>query len=292
MSLTGVILLALKTSIGLSVLALGLNATLSDATSMFRRPADLIRAFVSMNVAMPLFAIAMAMMFDIHQAVKIALVTLSVSPVPPLFPRKALEQGGRQNYIVGLLVAMALLAIVVIPIAMEVFERLFGMPLQMTARPVAVLVSKTILAPLLIGIIIHHFLPSIAQRSAKPIGVLASVLLIVSVVPVLFVFARTLFSLIGNGTILVLAAFTAFGLLVGFTLAGSEPDKKRVLAIATSARHPGMAAAIAQANFPNQKLAVPAIILYLMISAIVVGLAMRRGKGGRSRKETERPLAA
>ena len=38
---------------------------------------------------------------------------------------------------------------------------------------------------------------------------------------------------------------------------------------------PGIAAAISHANFPNQNLAVPAIVLYLIVSAIVSALVPR-----------------
>ncbi len=40
-------------------------------------------------------------------------------------------------------------------------------------------------------------------------------------------------------------------------------------ALATAARHPGVAIAIASANFPDQKLAPAAILLYLVLSAIL-----------------------
>jgi BASS family bile acid:Na+ symporter len=230
--------------------------------------------------------------FDIRPAVKIALVMLSVSPVPPLFPRTALKQGCRENYALGLLVAMALLAIGVIPVTMEVLERLFGLRLEMTVGAVGLLVVRTVFAPVLIGISIRQLMPSFAKRAAKPVGVFASVLLVVSILPVLFVSARALFSLIGNGTILALAAFALIGLIVGYVFAGPDLEKKQVLGLATSLRHPGVAVAIAQANFPRQKLAVPAIVLYLIVSAIVAGIAAKRSKAGRTPSETEQPRAA
>jgi bile acid:Na+ symporter, BASS family len=52
-SFAALIVLALKASIVLTVLAIGLRATFADATSLFRRPPDLARAFLSMNVIMP-----------------------------------------------------------------------------------------------------------------------------------------------------------------------------------------------------------------------------------------------
>jgi len=275
MNLTELILLVLKISIVLSVLALGLSATFADATSLFRRPGDLMRAFLSMNIVMPLFALALAVIFNLHPAVKIALVALSVSPVPPLLPRKALKKGGQEDYTIGLLVAMALLAIIVIPVAMKILERIFAVPLQTPPGSVAALVVRTVLAPVLTGIFVRRLAPLLAERAAKPINILASVLLALGVMPVLFFSARTIFSLIGNGTVLVLAGFAVVGLISGYACAGTEPDKKRVLSLATSSRHPGVAAAIAHTNFPNQKLAVPAIALYLIVSGIVTAVASK-----------------
>src|SRR5215510_2678136 len=110
MNLTSLILLALKLSIFLTVLGLGLQASLQDATSLLRRPGLLFRSFLSMNVLMPLLACTLAFTFDLHPAVKIALVALSVSPVPPILPKKELKAGGSLSYTFGLLAAMAILS--------------------------------------------------------------------------------------------------------------------------------------------------------------------------------------
>ena len=61
----------------LLVFALGLRAGVHDATYLFRRPAELLRAFLAMNVLMRLFAIAFISIFDFNPAVKIAIVALS-----------------------------------------------------------------------------------------------------------------------------------------------------------------------------------------------------------------------
>src|SRR5258707_528657 len=126
MLMTDVILLVLKASIVLSVFAIGLKATFADATSLFRRPGHLLRAFVSMNVLMPLTALAVGAPFDLHPAVKIALVVIAVSPTPPILPKKALKAGGTEAYTVGLLVAVAVLSVVVIPLSMKVLEAITG----------------------------------------------------------------------------------------------------------------------------------------------------------------------
>src|ERR1700752_1019788 len=191
MTMTAVILLMLKASIILSVFAIGLNTTLADATFLFRRPGHLLRALLSMNVLMPLVALVIAAPFNLHPAVKIALVVMSVSPTPPLLPNKALKAGGTEAYTIGLLVAAAVLSIIVIPLSMWMFERITGVALAMGAGSVAALVLTTILAPLLAGIAVRHIARTSAERVARPIGLFATVLLAVSAVPILIGIVRT-----------------------------------------------------------------------------------------------------
>jgi BASS family bile acid:Na+ symporter len=75
---------------------------------------------------------------------------------------------------------------------------------------------------------------------------------------------------IGNGTLVVLVAFTLLGLAVGHWLGGPDPDERTVLALAAGARHPGIAMAIAGLNFPEQRVEVLAVVLlHVIISGIV-----------------------
>ncbi len=295
MNMIEVILLVLKASIMLGVFAIGLQATFADATFLFRRPGQLLRAFLSMNVLMPLVALAIAAPFDLHPAVKIALVVISVSPTPPIFPKKAHKAGGKDDYTIGLLVAAAVLSIIVIPMTLEIFEKITGVPLAMQAGSVALLVLTTILVPLLVGMAVRKIGSAIADRAAKPIRVLASVLLMLSALPVLIGMASTVFSFIGDGRVLSLAAFALAGFIIGHLLGGPEPENRPVLALATATRHPAVALAIAHANFPNQKLTAAAVFLYVIISAILSALYLewdKRQRAGSATAATKNPVKA
>jgi hypothetical protein len=99
--MTAIIVLILKASIILSVFAIGLKATFRDAVFLFSRPDQLVRAWFSMSVVMPVFALTLVMLFDLHPAIQIALIAISVSPIPPIFPTKAFKTGGTENYTIG-----------------------------------------------------------------------------------------------------------------------------------------------------------------------------------------------
>jgi len=269
MSLAILVPLLIKLSIMLSVFAIGLKATFADAIYLFRSPAKLLRAFVSMFVIMPLFALLLDFTFQLNSPLRIALIALAVSPIPPILPNKAMKVGGRENYTIGLLTASAVLSVVVIPLMMELVERISGVPLQMRARDVAALMLSTVLVPLLVGMGVRYLWSSFAERAAKPIATVGTVMLIVTFIPILFTSVRAILILVGDGTLLALAAFALVGIIVGHLLGGPHPESRAVLALATSARHPAVALAIAQVNFPNQKLAGALVLVYLVLGAIL-----------------------
>ena len=120
MSLQKLILIGLAASALLNLFSIGLKASLQDATYLFRRPGELVRALLAMNVLMPLFAVTLISIFDFNPAVKIALVALSVSPIPPPIPAKMVKSGGTESYAMGLHVAIGSLAIIFVPLAMEI----------------------------------------------------------------------------------------------------------------------------------------------------------------------------
>ena len=265
------------------VFAIGLKATFEDASYLFRNPGLLAREFVSMNVLMPVFAVILVLRFHLDPAVKVALIALSVSPVPPFFPKNAMKAGGTQRYTIGVLAAAAMVAIIVVPVTMAIFGKIGKIPLQMPAGAVVWLLARTILGPLLIGIYIRSRWPSFADRVSGKMGTLAMVCLGVGVLPILLLSIRPMLSLVGNGTLLSLAIFAIAGLAFGYLLGGPRIENRHVLALATASRHPGMALAIAHANFPGQKLAAPAIALYLIVATILSALFDRwlakRAKG-------------
>lgn len=269
MSLATLIPLLIKISISLTVFAIGLTASFSDGTYLFRRPALLVRALFSMNVIMPLLALIIVVSLELSAPLSIALVALSVSPIPPILPKKALNSGGEENYTIGLLVASASLSVILIPLTIEVFEMATGVTMQVRARDIALIMLTSVFLPLIAGMSVRALWPGFAARRTKLIALVATVLLIVACLPILFTSVRAILTLVGDGTLFALAGFAMIGLIVGHLLGGPDPDDRPVLALATSARHPAVAMAIAHANFPGQRLAPAVILVYVILSAIL-----------------------
>jgi BASS family bile acid:Na+ symporter len=263
-------LLALKASIILIVFGLGLQARRHDATWLFRHPALYVRSIASMYIVMLTLAFATVSLLDLNPAVKIALIALALSPVPPILPAKQVKAGGKGSYTIGLLVASTASAIVIAPAAIQVIGTVLGRTeLHVPPLRIATIVLISVIAPLLAGMLIRAMLPQIAQRIAQPVAKLGAILLVVALLPILIRLWPQLNAVVGNGTLLALALFTLTGLVVGHFLGGPDPDDRTVLSLATSARHPAIAIAIAQVNFPQNRAVMATILWHVLIAAVL-----------------------
>ena len=78
-------------SIFLTVFGFGLQTTRGDLAAPFRRPGVLATSLVAMFGVMPMVAVTLSLLFHLHPTVEIALVALSVSPMPPLLANREVK---------------------------------------------------------------------------------------------------------------------------------------------------------------------------------------------------------
>jgi BASS family bile acid:Na+ symporter len=267
MTITALIVLAIKVSLALTVLVTGMRAGPGDHLWLFRRPALLARTILSMNVLMPLIAVLMVSILRLNPAVEVALVALSISPVPPFLPSKALKSGGATSYSVGLLFAVSVLSIVLVPFTAWAVSQLFATPVQVPPRVVLSIVGEVILLPLVAGGLLRQLAPSFVARAVKPTEKAATLLLIVAIIPVFVISWPAIRELLGNGTLLAMLVMSFAGLAIGHYVGGPEPDNRIVLALATAMRHPAVAIAIGQAAFPGNDMVRAAVLLAVIVVA-------------------------
>jgi BASS family bile acid:Na+ symporter len=276
MTIATLISIAIKISLMLLVLGLGLRASIYDTLFVFRRPGHLLRAFVAMDIAVPLVALALTVGSGLDAPVKIALVTLSLAPLPATFSKKPLKAGGKVPYAVGLFVAITLISVLFIPLALSLLARLTGLPLQMTGANIWALVVWSLLAPLVAGLVIHQVAPAFADRAADPVAKAGSILLLLAAVPILIRVWPVMITLVGNGTLVAMIVLAVLAVATGHLLGGPDRDDRSTLALASAGRHPAIAIAIAKTNFPDEKFAPAAVLLYLIVCAVITVPYLRR----------------
>ena len=262
------VLLALQASVFCIVFGFGLKTTAEDLLSLLRRPLVLARSLVAVFVLMPLVAILLSRLFDLRPMVEIALMALAISPVPPLLPQRHSQAGGAAHHALGLVAIFSLSAIVTVPLALEILERAFAVPLSMTPVAVARVVLISSLLPLAAGMLVRATMPRLEPAIEKVVRLIAGVLFPAAVLALIAFTAPAMWALIGHATIIAIVIFVVAGLAIGHAMGGRDADHSRVLALATAYRHPALAVSIAAANFPGERFG-GAIVLYLLIGLIV-----------------------
>jgi BASS family bile acid:Na+ symporter len=284
LSLAGIVQLAIPASVMLLVFALGLSSTAEQATYLLRRPGKLARAVLSMYVIVPGFVVLVAWAFEFRRPVEIALLAAALSPVPPILPGKQLKMGGRPDYVYGLLIAMSLIAVVTIPLAVQLVGWVFARDARMDAVQIARLIGISVLVPLILGIVVRRVNGAWAATLAPVASKLGTVALALAVLPLLITSLPAMWQVAGEGTILLIIGLVAGAIATGHVLAGPDPAERLPLGIASAMRHPGVALAIARRNIQDEPLVPAAILMALILAGIattVYGRAMtNRARSG------------
>jgi bile acid:Na+ symporter, BASS family len=269
MTIAALSTLLVTTSLFGLVASLGMASSWRDVVWLIRSPALLVRAILSMQLLTPLIAVGMAATLPLHPGVKIALVLLSLSPVPPALPGKELKVGGNRPFAISLLVLSALLSIAVIPASLSVLNDVTSYTLGIRPMIVARLIAESVLLPLAAGMIVGAINAELGLRISPVVAKVATGLLILGILPPLIVALPAMGMLLGDGTLVVCAALCVAALLIGHLLGGPDRGDRTVLALSTAMRHPAMAIALAKANFADEPLVVPAILLYLLVAVVI-----------------------
>jgi BASS family bile acid:Na+ symporter len=272
MSPAGIVALALQISIALIVFALALQAGPGDLTYLLRRPSLLIRSVLAMNVVMPVVAALVAVVFDFRPDLETALMVLAVSPVPPILPNKQSKAGGDASYAVGLLATAAVVAIVAVPVSVTVLGRWFGHALHVPMGTIAVVLVKSVLGPLLAGVLVRTLVPALAARNARLLSLIGTLVLLLGVVLILVRVWPAVAAAAGGNALIAITLFVLAGLGVGHLLGGPVPEDRTVLALATASRHPGVAVAIVGAIAPDKEAVarVAATVLLCVLVSVLV----------------------
>jgi BASS family bile acid:Na+ symporter len=274
--------LALQVSIALIVVSLGLRATWADATYLFRQPGLLLRSLLARNVAVPAAALLIAMTLPLVPPVRLAILALSVTAIPPFLPPALLRAEGRTPFVMGLLVSQTLLAIVLVPLTIELFDLALGGTVHVRARALLPVLLKTVLLPLIAGMVLRRFLGRRVSSVAKFTQVAGLAIMALAFFPILFLTWRTMMAQLGNFTLLAMVLLVLTGLAAGHWLGGPLEEDRTALALTAASSHPVLAIAVERSTTAQVSVAASATLLYLVVRGLVVLPYTRHRRGIRT----------
>jgi BASS family bile acid:Na+ symporter len=219
---------------------MGLHASFRESLYLWAHRGLLVRSLLAMYVAVPLLAIALAVMFDLPRGTELAMIILAICAGAPLLPRKVMKLGGDPDFGISLAFMTSLLAIVTVPLSLRALGGVMELESGLGPGEVASAILWSFLLPFSAGMGVRAVAPALATRLSDPLlSVAGAVLMIGTLLKVAFGW-RILLG-IGAPTLMAFAAFVAGSLAIGHLFGGPVPGNRAALAVASTTRHVGLA---------------------------------------------------
>ena len=280
--------LVVQCSLILFVASIGLRANWREVLSFLRQPAALLRCFIAVNIVVPAVAVVMCSALPIAQPTRIGIVLMAVSPLAPFVGAKMMGAGVDASRTVGIYVWQILVSIFAVPTTVALISAIAPTTASIAIVDVAKLVISSALVPLCFGLMVGALIPRAAAMLAKSFFAVGGVVIVLFALAILYKAGPQLIPLVGNGSLLAIAATVAAGLAAGHALGGPRLADREGLALAPATRHPGIAAMIATKNFENREVLL-AVLLFLITSLVVSAVYQQWAK---SRTSETKAVAA
>ena len=253
--------------------AIGVNHSLEQLTSLWRRPGLLLRSLLAVIVMVPLVVALLLWLFDLPIAVATGLAVLAAAPGAPLTYKRTQMAAGEPTYAASLQLTLALLAVVITPLTLAVFYALFELATERVSPFNVILqVGEVTFLPVIISLLIQRFLPRVARAIAKPVQVIGNVLFLLLLVLIigLLVIAPDFRAMLNIGIkpIAAILIMVALALTIGHLLGGSLREQRAVLAVASIARNMGLAFFIAGLSDYGQQF-IPTLLAYMILGSLL-----------------------
>jgi BASS family bile acid:Na+ symporter len=268
-----ILLMFVTVTISCLMLAMGVSHSFQQLTSLWRRPVLLLRSLLAVIVLVPAVVGLLLWVFELPLAVGTGLAVLAAAPGAPLTYKRSQMAGGDLAYTASLQLTLALLAVVMTPLILVIFCTLFELGAgRVKPFQVARQVAGVTFLPVMTGLLIQHFAPSLADVIGKPLRILADILFIVLllVVIILLVLSPDLRMKLNLGwlptaTIIIMVVSS---LAIGHLLGGPSREQRSALAIASIARNVGLALFIAQLSDYGQNF-IPTLLIYMILGGLL-----------------------
>jgi BASS family bile acid:Na+ symporter len=247
---------------------LGLAIVPGEFRWVLQHPAELVKGLFCVLIAVPVIALVVTRGLDLPRSAEVGIVLMAISPGAPVALRRSLGAGGHRAFAPALQIAVAILAVVSMPLWIAALDEYYGARAFVGPQHLARQVFMAQLLPLSLGMITRRMSARGAAWLEPKLRRVGSALLILLLVLVLIDIWQVV---IGAGwrVSLAIVLVTALALAVGHLLGAPEPATRTAMAICSAARNPGLALLVVTLN--GAPPAITATVLaYVVISALTV----------------------
>lgn len=228
----------------LILFGMGMTLTFEDFRLVLKTPKAIFIGVFLQYLIMPISGFLFAYLFGLTGA--IAAGVILIGSCPGGVSSNVLVYIAKAN--VALSVAMTTISTLISPITTPlVMKILAGSYVKIDAMDMMFSILKMIIAPLILGLLIHHFLPAVAKKIVKGLPALA-MLAICIIIAVTIAMSRNDILAVGLALFGAVVCHNAVGFALGYygaRVSGLKKNDARTVAIEVGIQNGGMATGLA-----------------------------------------------
>ena len=268
------------------VFAQGLKISPGQVMIYFKeRPWLMLRSLAAVLVVVPAAALAIIHMLGPSREVAVALAILVACPPAPMMLKSTPKLGkGNAAYMASLHLSLAMLAFITVPIILDLLSMALGFHAEVNLFKMAMILGRTILIPICLGMAIHYFFPKFADTNGPRLEKAGGIGLLIVLLFAAVKFFPWLLK-IDPWSYLVIVVVSAVALSIGHFFGPRDPHERTTLAVESGVRHPVLAITIGALNFTPEKalpVLVPCVLVFIVVAMVYLLLRKRSLAAGKA----------
>ncbi len=272
-----------------SIAAMGLNLTVRDMITPWKKKGLLSISLFANFIAVPLFALLILRLIPLDPGLATGLLIVAAAAGAPSLPKAISIVKGDVAYAVGLTMILILVTILYMPIMLP--HLIGGVSIDQSSTALYLIVFMLI--PLIITMALHAAAPTSAERVRPVISRISDL----SIIMVLIIYSFALFTtdfavkasaILGLWGIVVAVLFILGSFGIGYLMGGSDRRNSEVLAFGTGFRNISAALVVVTANFKDPQ------IMFMVLVIAIFGIIFMMLFGGlifrEKRKERKKSM--
>ncbi len=252
-----------------SMLGIGLSVSWGAILAGLRKKGLMIRSLLLNFVIVPLLGLLFIRLFPMRPEVALAFLFLACAPGGLSAIQFTSKDQEGLAYAGTLAAGLTFLSIFISPLLISLFLP-SGMSLAVPYARAFWFVLVFLILPLVVGILLHGKLESLALKLAKPFSLIGTVCFIAVIVLTMSA-RKEAQAAAGSQTQGVMLLFIIIVMLIGWFMGGPKKGNREVLATASSMRNIALCMAIVLTSFPDRGVEAPLIaFVALMIPVNMV----------------------
>jgi bile acid:Na+ symporter, BASS family len=250
------------------MLSMGMQVKFQAVTASVRPVHRVALGLLANYVLVPAVTVGLLILFQAAPLVSAGFLILAVCPGAPISPPATTIAKGNVAWAIGMMVILAGLSALLSPALLSILLSRIAPESDLHIDFLAIVRTLLVaqMLPLAAGLAIHHWLPQLAQKIGKPLGMVANLLLLVLVGLILATQFETLAAIRLRGwTGMGLLFFASLG--IGWLCGGKDVAIRKALAVTTAARNAAVGLVIVNSNFADTP-AVTAVVAYGLVSIL------------------------